>query len=261
LKAGNPEKAADDIGKAEELLAIIKRLLPVMKMTVVVKDHDGTKLYEDIREVQPNEIPLLQVSAAIDFLQPIVEAKQQAAEATGVKLTRRDLLRAALSLNLRRVEQSLRQANHHLNSRDTERAATTLATLEAEAIDVAVEEEASPLGEIREALVYAHRALSSHNYAEARANLATAREQLALYRDVLPVEDREQMDALAKEIAALDEEITEPNPETHGQTLGRLGRLFQKLSPNLPQAKPTKPDSSSDEDPTASKPKPKPTSR
>jgi hypothetical protein len=255
LQGGDPEKAADDIGHAEELLVIIKRLLPVIKMTVVVKDQEGAKLYEDIREVQPNEIPLLQVSAAIDFLQPIVEAKQQAAEATGVKLTHRDLLRASLSLNLRHVEQSLRKATHQLNARDTERAASTLAALEAEAIDVTVEQDDSPLGEIREALVYAHRALSSHNYAEARANLATAREQLALYRDVLPDEDQAQMEGLAKEIETLDEEIAQPTPDSHGQTLGRLGRLFQKLSPNFQQTKPRKSESSSDDAPTVSKPR------
>jgi hypothetical protein len=213
-------------------------------------------LYEYTREVQPNEIPLLQVSAAIDFLQPIVEAKEQADETEGVKLTHRDLLRAALSLNLRQVEQSLRQASHQLNARDLERAAVTLAALEEEAIDVDVEEEESPLGNVREALVYAHRAIRSHNYAEAQANLATAREQLALYRDILPDQERAQVDALAKEIESLDKTIAQPNPEAHGQILGRLGRLFQKLSPNSSPTRPTQAEPS-DEAPMVSKPKPR----
>ena len=68
---------------------------------------------------------------------------------------------------------------------------------------MATAEFAEPLVEVRDALWYAHRAVTSRNYAEAKANLATAREQLALYNDLLTPAEQKEAAGLTNEISKL----------------------------------------------------------
>jgi hypothetical protein len=82
---------------------------------------------------------------------------------------------------------------------------------------------------VRDALWYAHRALSSKQYPEAQANLNEARKALATYSAITGGADRQELNALSQEIAEAQQQIATPGAETHLETSRRVERALQRM--------------------------------
>ena len=128
------------------------------------------------------------------------------------------------------VARRIRDAERLLKS-DRDKASDMLLTAMEEGVTIAAAEFADPLVQVRDALWYAHRAASSRNYAEAKANLATAREQLAVFNDLLSPAEQKEAAALTNEIQQIENELKNPNPtaEKHSKVLTGLEQAANRV--------------------------------
>jgi hypothetical protein len=116
------------------------------------------------------------------------------------------------------IARRIRGAEKLLKS-DQDKAMDMLLTAIEDGVTVNAAEFSQPLVEVRDALWFAHRALASRKYAEAKANLATAREQLAAYNDSLSPAEQKEAAALSNDIQQIENELKNPTPEKHSKLL------------------------------------------
>jgi hypothetical protein len=217
------DDAATRLKKAGDLVGIIQKLLPTTKISVVVKDKDGKVLYQDEHQIKMDSIPIMQNVIVVDLLRPLVADKAKAAKEddTGFQLTDSELVAMQVSVDVDFLARRIHDAEKALKS-DQGKAADMLAAAIEDGVDVATAEFAQPLVEVRDALWFAHRAVANHKYAEAKANLATAREQLATYNHLLSPAEQKEASTLANDIQQIENELKNPTPEKHSKLLGGI---------------------------------------
>jgi hypothetical protein len=251
----NLDAAATRLKKASDLAAIIQKLLPVTKVSVIVKDKEGKVLYEDSHLLQPHSIPISQSLVVVDLLRPFVAEKKAAkkeprGEVGGVQLKDSEIVATQVSVDVSFVARRIHDAERLLKSDHDKASDTLLAAIEGGVTTVSAEI-ADPLVQVRDALWYANRAVASRNYAEARANLGAAREQLMVFNDLLTPAEQKESAALTNEIQQIENELKNPNPtpERHSKTLAGLEQAANRVmrwfgakgntAPTAPQTVPT----------------------
>jgi len=105
------------------------------------------------------------------------------------------------------VEAQLGRAARALDDKKTEDATRALLLAQARGVDVRYNKEDTPLAEARDAMWLAKRALEENNATQAQANLAIARQQLEIYRQVLPEEKRQDVSRMMSEIGQLERQL------------------------------------------------------
>ena len=139
-----------------------------------------------------------------------------------------DVVETSLSLNLGYVERRLHESKRSLSS-DPDRADAALQFALVDGIVVTTDRIEDPMLEVRDALWYAHRAISSRQYPEAQANLNEARKALATYSSLTGGANRQELEALSQEIAEVQQQIAHPGAETHIESSRRLERALQRM--------------------------------
>jgi hypothetical protein len=231
---GDLGAAETRLKKAGELVAIVQKILPVAKVAVVVKDREGTVLYQDEHVSQPHFIPISQNVMVVDLLRPLVAEKAKAskkptpAEANGFQLQDSEVVATQIAVDVNFVSRRIKEAQRLLKA-DQDKASDALSAAIEEGVAISMAEFAEPLVEVRDALWYAHRAVASRNYAEARANLATAREQLAALNDRLTPGEQKEAAALANDIQQIENGLKNPTADQHGKALTGLEQAGNRL--------------------------------
>jgi hypothetical protein len=236
LDDDNAGAAETQLKKAGDLIGIIRRLLPETRIKVSVKDKQGKVLYEDTHVLPLEPIQVAQSVLVVDLLRPIIDAKNNDDEVSGVQLTESEVISTRIVVNVDFIARRIREAQRLLKDKSQlEQAQEALTEAFEDGVKTTTNRLEEPLVEVREALWYAHRAVNSRHYEEASANLATARKHLAIFHDLLPADEQKAVAELQKEIEVLGQQLRNPSLAEAAQTakaieqaLGRLLRWVGK---------------------------------
>ncbi|MGZ3397061.1 MAG: YfdX family protein, partial [Isosphaeraceae bacterium] len=105
-------------------------------------------------------------------------------------------------------------AARDLESNKAADAAKALALALVRGIDVRFSKDDSPLTAARDAIWLARRSLEENNAAQAMANLAIARQRLLVYREVLPQDQRQEVDQMLQEVEQLEAQLRQEGTQT-----------------------------------------------
>jgi len=220
----NPERARLAIEQARRLISVVRALLPVTTVTTVVKDAAGTEVYQDVDRIQNDRIPLYSGMIAMEVVEPVIEAKGEAAELKGVRLADADVIYTSVLVDLRYLERKLERATALFDTPDAALAQLLLG--QTQGIQLTVNAADDPLVKVQQALRLAERLVEEGKYEVARDNLGFARLQLGTYRALLGKED-------AAVVQKLEDEITALMPKTRDSGAAAAIRTFWERTLSL----------------------------
>ena len=116
--------------------------------------------------------------------------------------------------DLDRIEGQLNRAAKALENNKTADAAKALALALIRGIDIRYSKDDTPLTAARDAIWLARRSLEENNAAQALANLAIARQRLMVYREVLPQDQRQEVDQMLQEVEQLEGQLRQEGTQT-----------------------------------------------
>jgi hypothetical protein len=221
LEAGESDAASAQINKALTLIGIIRDLLPVTVETTVVKNRDGEEVYRHAERSQDDLIPIYEEMTAVEVVQPILDVRKERAAVEGVQLADVDLIRTSVRADVGYIERRLLRARATLQSPDT--ALEQLKFAQVRGLRFSVNKVESPLLEAQRALRLAEKMAEDENYKAATTNLLVARNQLTLYRGLIPAESAPAVKDLQKEIAELEGRLD-------GKSAGEIRGFWQRVT-------------------------------
>jgi hypothetical protein len=197
----NPDGAKPEIEKAQTLTKVVRELLPVTTVTTVVKDAGGKEIYRDVDKVQDDRIALYRGMIALEVVEPIIDAKEQAASLKGLRLADADVIHTSVLADLSYIERKLNRAAALLD--EPEKALAQLMMAQARGVQTIVNEVDDPLVHVQHALRLAERMVEEGNHEAAQDNLRLAQIQLGTYRALLGKEASKAVKKLEDDITAL----------------------------------------------------------
>ena len=108
----------------------------------------------------------------------------------------------------------MERAAKALEHKKPEDAAKALALALVRGIDIRFSKEDSELASARDAIWLARRSLEENNATQALANLAVARQRLRVYREMLPQDQRQEVDQMLQEIEQLEAQLRQEGTGT-----------------------------------------------
>jgi hypothetical protein len=211
--------------KALKLATIIEKALPQYTVTSAVKSGDLT--YEDEEVVQQGLIPIYaELDEVTSILVPIRRAKRESGEGPAEGGT--SLQYTSVLLDLNETKYALAEAKALLEKRNIAEADRALARIQEEVI-FEYDEVDLPLIQARWSLADAARQYARQDYEAAKRSLARAASSLEMYQRRVGGEVSKQVQALANDIKALSEKMTEKSEavaDTIGKFWDRLINLF-----------------------------------
>jgi hypothetical protein len=212
IEADATGQARKEIDKGRDAIRAVRALLPKTSIHTRTTDPSGKVIYEDDREVQDDRVPLFEGMLHARTLAPIQEARREATRFAGVRVVESEAISTEVTADLDTVDAYLGRAARALDDKKAEDAARALMTAQVRGVSFHYAKEDTPLAEARDAIWLAKRALEENNSAQAQANLGIARQQLELYRQVLPEGRRQDVDQLMAEVNRLNAQLRqEPN--------------------------------------------------
>ena len=230
LDANDLVEARQHTQRALELIDVVRKMMPTTVQTLKVMDAEGATLFENTRRVPEENIPLYTVVSRVNFLEPVVEAMRDDADVQGVRLSDADLVHTHLTLDIGLLERRLREA---AQAQELDEADAALVAALSQAVQLTQTRIDEPLAVVRDALWYAQRAASAGNYSSARANLLTARQRLAIYRDLLPEDDRSEAIRLYGQLTDLVQRIEdtdEAGEASQNEVMAEIEGLFDRVA-------------------------------
>jgi hypothetical protein len=194
----NPDAARKQIENAQKLTKVVRDLLPVTMVTTIVKDAKGKEIYRDVDKVQDDRIPLYSGMIALEVVQPIIDAQEEAAALKGLRLADANVIRTSVLADLNYIERKLNRAAALLDK--PEEALAHLSLAQKQGVQLIVNEADDPLVKIQHALRLAERMVEEGKHEAARENLRLAQIQLGTYRAILGKE-------AAKDVKKLEDDI------------------------------------------------------
>ncbi len=228
IDADDREAAETAIGKARQALKIIRQMLPKSVITTTVINAQAEPLYEDTEEVQANSVTVLRAFMAVDIVRPLIASKKEAAAEAGEEFEAGAVVETDVVVDLGLVERRLAAAQRAL-SKDLAAADEALAEAQQRGTTLNIVAMESPLDEAREALEFAHAAVTRKEYRAAEANLRIARGYLTLYREMAPDADKQAIDTLNKEIDSTSQQITSTTPPNHETTSKSITSMLNRV--------------------------------
>ncbi len=201
------EKARPELEKSQQLLGIIRELLPVTTVTTTVKDASGNEVYNYVEKVQDNKIPIFQKMVAVEVIAPILEVKKEQAELEGVQLSDADLFYTTVLADIKYIERKVNQAAALSN--EPEKALIQLVDAQVKGITIRVDKEDHPLVAAHSALRLAERQVEEKKYKGAKLNLQQANILLETYRTLIGKSESKEIEKLKDEIEKLSEKLQE----------------------------------------------------
>lgn len=206
LNDDQPDAARDDLERAQSLSRIIRELLPTTIVTTVVEDSAGKEVYRYTDRVQSDRIPVFEGMVAVKVIEPIAEAKEDAATVKGVRLAEAQQLRTSVLLDLSYVDRKISRAIALLKEEQDE-ALDELLLAQARGVSFEVNKQDDPLVDAQAALQIAERMVEQERYEAAKANLQLAKNYLEVYRSLISKDDAEKVRDLEKEIMELHNDM------------------------------------------------------
>ena len=207
-------EALKEVNKGLEAIKAIRAMLPKATVRTRTMAPDGKVIYEDEEEVQQTRIPLYEGMLHTQTLAPILAARRNAMEVAGVHVVESETIATEVIADLERIEGQLTRAAKDLENNKAADAAKALALALVRGIDVRFSKDDSPLTAARDAIWLARRSLEENNAAQAMANLAVARQRLLVYREVLPQDQRQEVDQMLQEVEQLEAQLRQEGTQT-----------------------------------------------
>lgn len=210
LDVDNTAEARNELDMGRKAIKAVRAMLPTTAVHTKTTAPDGAVVYEDKREVQEHRVPLFEGMLSAKTLAPIVAAKedaQDAVEVKGVRLVGSETITTEAFADLDYVEGQLERAAKELNDNKPEAASKALALAQVRGVEFRYRKEDAPLAAARDALWLAKRALEENNSTQAQANLNVARQQLEIYRQLLPDGQRQEVTQMMTEVSQLDAKL------------------------------------------------------
>src|SRR4030095_7570387 len=96
-----------------------------------------------------------------------------------------------------------------------------LAFAQVRGVEFRYHKEDSPIAAARDALWLAKRALDEKNSAQAQTNLNVARQQLEIYRQLLPESQRQEVTQMMTEVSQLDAKLRQETSQSQNPTAAK----------------------------------------
>lgn len=220
LDADNAAEARNQVNKGQQAIKAVRAMLPTTAVHTKTTAPDGAVVYEDNRDLQEDRVPLFEGMISTKTLAPIVAAKedaQDAVELKGVRLVGSETIITEAFADLKYVEGQLDRAAKALSDTKVDVATKALALAQVRGVEFRYRKEDAPLAAARDALWLAKRALDANNSTQAQMNLNVARQQLEIYRQLLPEGQRHDVTQMMTEVSQLDAKLRQemaqpPNP-------------------------------------------------
>lgn len=204
------DQAKQHVEKAQSLVEVIRKLLPVTEVTTVVTNAAGEEVYRDTVRSQDDRIPVFKRTVAVQVIQAVVDAKQQEAALKGLQLSDAELVHTSVLVDLSFIERRLNHAAKHLESGDqkeVQKAGVDLVLAQTRGVDFIVNKQDHPLWEAQVAIELAERMAREGQYEAAKSNLALAQAYLTTYRTLVADEESDKIRELSNEISAVSKHI------------------------------------------------------
>jgi hypothetical protein len=214
IDADDMNRARKEVQKGLEAIKAIHAMLPRTSVRTRTTAPDGKVIYEDEREVQDDRVPLFEGMLHARTLAPIQEAQQDASRVAGVRVVESETISTEVMADLGYVEGQLGRAARALDEKKAEDATRALLMAQVRGVDLRYNKEDSPLAEARDAIWLARRALEENNTVQAQANLGVARQQLEIYRQVLPEARRQDVTQMLNEVGQLERQLQQEGKST-----------------------------------------------
>ena len=214
VDAEETKEALKDVNKGLEAIKTIRAMLP--KATVRTRTT-GARRQGDLRgrgggPGDPH--PPLRGDAAHPDVGPHPCGPANALEFAGVHVVQSETIATEVMADLDRIEGQLNRAAKALENNKTADAAKALALALIRGIDIRYSKDDTPLTAARDAIWLARRSLEENNAAQALANLAIARQRLMVYREVLPQDQRQEVDQMLQEVEQLEGQLRQEGTQT-----------------------------------------------
>lgn len=203
----NKDSAGDQIDKAEQLIKVVRDILPVTTVVTTVTDAAGKKIYHDSDTIQKDRIPLYRGAVSLEIVEPLLDAKQDEADIKGLRLAEVEVIHTSLTADLRYIERKLALAKKLLD--EPEKALAQLVLAQTQGMKFSVNENDHPLVDAQAALRLSERMVKEKRFEAARENLRLAQIRLESYRAVIDEEPEGKVKALQDEMATLISQIEE----------------------------------------------------
>jgi len=207
LELGNPDCVKAELKDAKNLIDIARKLLPVNLVTTVVRDTEGTEVYNDTEIVQDDVIPLYQVGESIDSFNEILNFKKSAIE--GKEFLGRINLNATVLADLGYIEQKIQYAMQLVDDSQNEKARQQLLLAKSLGTDVRFSETENPLVDAQKAFNVAEKMVHEKKYDAARMNLNMAKIKLLTYAELAGKHNAGEAQQLRTEIDMLIGKLNE----------------------------------------------------
>ncbi len=135
----------------------------------------------------------------------------------GVHVVESQTIATEVMADIDRIEGQLTLAAKDLEHNKTADAAKVLALALVRGIDVRFSKDDTPLTAARDAIWLARRSLEENNATQALANLAVARQRLLVYREVLPQDQRQEVEQMLQEVEQLEAQLRQEGTQTAQQ--------------------------------------------
>lgn len=210
LVADNAPEAGEQVKKGQQAIKAIRAMLPTTTVHTKTTAPDGAVVYEDNRESQEDRVPLFEGMVSTKTLAPIVAAKadaQDGVELKGVRLVGTETIVTEAFADLEYVKSQLDRSAKALDDAKFDEASKALGLAQVRGVEFRFHKEDAPLAAARDALWLAKRALEANNIAQAQTNLNVARQQLEVYRQILPEGERQDVTQMMTEVSQLDAKL------------------------------------------------------
>ena len=207
IDADDSERASKEVNKAREGIRAVRAMMPRAVVRTRTTAPDGKVVYEDEEEIQTRRIPLYEGMLHAQTLAPILAARRNAMEVAGVQVVGSERIATEVVADIDVIESQLEKAAKTIEHRKPEDAARALTMALVRGIDLRFSKEDSELAAARDEIWLARRSLEESNTPQALANLADARQRLRVYREILPQEQRQEVDQMLQEIDQLEAQL------------------------------------------------------
>jgi len=214
LDAGDAKQARNEVDRGNEALRAIRAILPKTSVHTRTTAPDGKVIYEDRREVQEDQVPLYEGMIHARTLAPILAARRDATRVAGVRVVESEAISTEVTADLDLIEAQLDKAARALEEKKTDDAAQALLAAQVRGVDLHYSQVDTPLAAARDAIWLTRRALEENNTTQARANLNVARQQLELYRQLLPEGHRQDVTQMMTEVGQLEAKLRQETNQT-----------------------------------------------
>jgi hypothetical protein len=175
---------------------------------------DGKVIYEDEEEVQARRIPLYEGILHAQTLAPILAARRNAMEVAGVQIIGAERIATEVVADIDPIESQLERAARALEQKKPQDASRALAMTLVRGLDLRFSKEATDLASARDEIWLARRSLEENNPTQALINLAAARQRLRIYREIVPQDQRQDVDQMLQEIDQLEAQLRQEGTQT-----------------------------------------------